>query len=134
MKCLARQDFNRSFAEIAYRGGMPDIPIRQARSSVILYARVEAGEKAVECRVRNLSTTGACIDNTARLAAGDHVQVAMGTLSLLMAEVVWAKSALAGLRFDRTVDIADARKPRRPGTVVPTVGWTATINNPYRRE
>lgn len=132
MNCLARQHLNGPFADVTYFGGMSDPPIRQIRSSVILHARVETGERAVECRVRNLSTTGACIDNTAMLAVGDRVQVVMGTLRWLVAEVIWAKPTLAGLRFDREVNIADARKPRTHVAVAPSAGWVARIADPYR--
>ncbi len=111
---------------------MPETPTRPLRSSVILYARVETADRAVECRVRNLSTTGACIDNSAALATGDRVQVTMGTVRLLVADVIWAKPTLAGLHFDRKVDIADARKPRAQVAVAPSAGWVARITDPYR--
>ena len=71
-------------------------PPREPRSSVILYALVDTGTQAVECRVRNLSVTGACVDNSAGLTQGDEVRVTMGTLEQLAARVMWAKATLAG--------------------------------------
>lgn len=129
---MPARHLNDAFADRGYCRGMSDALNRPIRSSVILYAHVETDEVAAECRVRNLSTTGACIDNGAALRAGDRVRVTMGTLKQLAAEVVWAKPALAGLRFDRVIDIADARRPRNHVAVTPTAGWAARIADPYR--
>ena len=113
---------------------MPDAtPPRPARSSVILYADVARdGADAVACRVRNLSATGACVDNQAELAEGDRVIVAMGVITPVAADVVWAKPTLAGLRFDREVDLAAARTPRKTGKAA-SAGWIGGLDDPYRR-
>lgn len=108
------------------------------RSSVILYAQVTDQHGPVECRVRNLSPLGACIDNTAGLAPGQTVRVLMGALREMEAEVMWAKPTLAGLRFDRPVDLATARRPRnaaapakQPGSAA--TGWLTNIHDAYHR-
>ncbi|MEH3036913.1 MAG: PilZ domain-containing protein [Sphingomonas adhaesiva] len=127
---------------------MSHAPAREARSSVILYAAIENGSEPVECRVRNLSATGACIDNHAGLVEGDAVTVLMGALRPLSAQVKWANPRLAGLHFDKLIDLAVARQPRprtaasappaaapppsRP-TPAASAGWMQHINNPYRR-
>ncbi|WP_230770244.1 PilZ domain-containing protein [Sphingomonas sp. Leaf4] len=113
-----------------------DVPERERRSSVILRALVETSDAAIECRVRNLSASGACIDNEAELATGARVLVSMGTLHHLRGQVVWATERLAGLRFDKAnIDIDSARKPR--GTVAKTspagAGWLAQLDDPHRR-
>lgn len=118
---------------------------REPRSSVILYACVEKHANVSECRVRNLSATGACLDNGAGLVTGETVTVSMGALAPLSAQVMWANSRLAGLHFDRPIDLAAARQPRaRLATSAPaapaaraagavSAGWIQNIQNPYRR-
>ncbi|MEH3047065.1 PilZ domain-containing protein [Sphingomonas adhaesiva] len=128
---------------------MSSAPVREPRSSVILYACIEKGPEPAECRVRNLSASGACLDNNAGLVQGDIVTVTMGALRPLSAEVMWANPRLAGLHFDKLIDLAAARRPRaragapavaapaavpvpRPGTT-PSAGWIQHIHDPYRR-
>lgn len=105
---------------------------RDKRSGVILRAAVESDGVMVERRVRNLSERGACIDNDGALVAGTTVSVTMGQLEGLVADVVWAKPALAGLRFRRAVDLEAARKPRGLGGVT-RAGWMADIGHAYRK-
>jgi hypothetical protein len=107
---------------------------RSRRASVILYALVErGGEEPVDCRVRNLSIRGACIDDNLCFVVGECVTLTMGALPPFTATVVWAEHDYAGLSFPREVDLAAARQPR--GRVLPTVkaGWTASMDDPYRR-
>ncbi len=113
-----------------------DVPSRERRSSVILRALIETGQATVDSRVRNLSASGACVDNDAGLVPGMRVLVSMGTLHHLHGEVMWATGRLIGLRFDAaSIDIDSARKPR--GTVASAspagAGWLAQIDDPYRR-
>lgn len=116
---------------------MSNNPIREPRASVILYARIVMGERAAEVRVRNLSATGACIDNPGELTKGGKVDVTMGTLTDLAAEVMWTSRTLAGLHFTSgAIDLAEARKPRdREKAAGPTakVGWMNNIHDAYRR-
>ena len=114
---------------------MSDASSRPPRASVILYAAVSRGEAApVECRVRNLSTSGACIDDQASLEPGESVRVAMGTLRPLTAEVMWVARGFAGLQFDRAIDIAAARQPRSRAVAASGAGWLGGMSNPYRRK
>lgn len=111
-------------------------PPRPRRDSVILTARIEAVGGLTECRVRNLSLTGACIDNVGNLRVGDRVLVTIGLAHHLEGSVRWAQVGRAGLYFERTrIDIAAARRPR--GTVAPAsrnaAGWLDQMRNPYRR-
>ena len=115
---------------------MSDSPPREPRSSVILYARVDHRERAVEARVRNLSITGACIDNPGELTKGDEVAVTMGSLQELPAEVMWTSATLAGLHFTKgAIDLAEARKPRDRGATAAkaSAGWINNIHHAYRR-
>jgi hypothetical protein len=107
---------------------------RAKRSSVILKALVQSASApaGVERRVRNLSNTGACVDHAGELSAGETVVLFMGEVADAVAHVMWATDRLAGLRFERDVDLEDARKHR---TAAPTLrsGWMANMNHAYRR-
>jgi hypothetical protein len=115
---------------------MSDSPIREPRNSVILYARIDHADRSVEVRVRNLSATGACIENPGELNQGDQVSATMGTLVRLSAEVMWTSATLAGLHFvDGAIDLAEARKPRDRGVTgaKPSAGWIDNMQHAYRR-
>ncbi len=105
---------------------------RDKRSGVILRAAIEVDGVTVERRVRNLSVRGACVDNDGDLMVGSTVRVTMGQLEEMVAEVMWAKPALAGLRFRRIVDLEAARKPRGRGTGT-SAGWMTEVNHAYRK-
>ena len=114
---------------------MSDIPdtVREKRNSVIVRAAVSvAGGAPVERRVRNLSPSGACVEHDGELRDGATVQLHMGSLSDLSAEVMWVTDRLAGLRFAEPIDLDEARRPRGIG-VKPKAGWIADINDAYRR-
>ncbi len=114
---------------------MPDLsePAREKRNSVIVRAAVAfPGGLPNERRVRNLSRSGACVEHAGELAAGATVQLQMGTITDLAAEVMWVTERLAGLRFAEPIDLDEARKPRGIGTT-PKAGWIAEINDAYRR-
>lgn len=104
---------------------------REKRSGVILRAAIDIGGVTVERRVRNLSDRGACVDNDGDLVAGTTVIVTMGRLDRLVADVVWAKPNLAGLRFHRQVDLEAARKPRGSGAA--RTGWVGEMAHAYRK-
>lgn len=104
---------------------------REKRSSVIVRAEIDIDGARSERRVRNLSLTGACIENRGDLSVGMTIQVAMGVLDPLLADVVWATEALVGLKFHGTVDLAAARTPRS-ALNVPRGGWIADIGDAYR--
>lgn len=106
---------------------------RDKRSGVIIRAAIDIDEKHVERRVRNLSRFGACVDNPGDLAAGKTVRISMGQVENITAEVMWANAQLAGLRFDRAVDLEEARKPRRVTAAAPRAGWIADMSNAYSR-
>ncbi len=115
---------------------MSDSPPREPRASVILYARIDHAGRSVEVRVRNLSATGACIENPGELNQGDQVAVTMGTLLELPAEVMWTSTTLAGLHFvEGAIDLAEARKHRDRGVTGPTpsAGWINNMQHAYRR-
>jgi len=115
---------------------MSDSPPREPRSSVILYARIVHNDRAAEARVRNLSATGACIDNPGKLQQGDRLSVTMGSLEDLPGEVMWTSATLAGLHFtDGAIDLAEARKPRERATsgAKASAGWIRNIQDAYGR-
>ncbi|MFS0772601.1 PilZ domain-containing protein [Sphingomonas sp. 1P08PE] len=104
---------------------------RPKRSGVIIRADVLAADRRVERRVRNLSVTGACLDHGGELVVGQRVQVSMGRLQDMTAEVMWATDKLAGIRFDDQIDLDAARAPRGAGRA--QAGWMTDINHAYRR-
>ncbi|SFP82675.1 PilZ domain-containing protein [Sphingomonas rubra] len=105
---------------------------RDKRSGVILRAMIDVDGLVVERRVRNLSVRGACVDNDGDLIVGSTVLVTMGELEALVAEVMWAKPSLAGLRFHRSIDLEAARKPRGRGLKA-GAGWMTDIDHAYRK-
>lgn len=111
-------------------------PLRPRRDSVFLSARIECRDHVAECRVRNLSVSGVCIDDPGHLPADGRVLVTMGALHHLEGRVCWVRGGRAGLAFDDTpIDIAAARRSR--GTVAPVprhrAGWLGEMHDPYRR-
>ena len=115
---------------------MSDSSPREPRSSVILYARIAHRDRAAEARVRNLSATGACIDNPGELTKGDQVEVTMGSLVDLPAEVMWTSANHTGLHFIKgAIDLAEARKPRDRGATAAkaSAGWIDNLHHAYRR-
>lgn len=108
--------------------------VRDKRSSVILKALVQSrgAPDGVERRIRNLSSNGACLDHAGELCAGDTVVLFMGEIADAVAHIVWATDRLAGLRFEREVDLDAARK-HRSGAPVLRSGWMADMNHAYRR-
>ena len=132
-------------------------PDRAPRSSVFLYARIEAEPEPLDCRVRNISEQGACIDNAADLSDGEHLRLSIGAVRHIEADGAWSKEERAGLHFTRSIDVAAARLPRAKATTAPAAtrltppaqrqpepppagtaqeihaGWMEHIRNPYRR-
>ncbi len=119
---------------MAQSGGMtePTEQTREKRSGVILRATVvRHGDEPAERRVRNLSATGACIEHDGELEPGMALVMAMGAIPLLRAEVMWVRDQLAGVRFDRTVSLDAARRPRGPGKI--GAGWMDALRDGYRK-
>ncbi len=103
---------------------------------MFLKARVESSTIVVECRVRNLSESGVCIDNPVDLSPGKRVLVTMGALHHLEGWVRWAHDGRAGLAFENGhIDVAEARRPRGTVEAVPQhlAGWLSQMHNPYQR-
>ena len=110
-------------------------PPREPRSTVIIRAVVTHGDERSERRVRNLSTTGACVDAQGDLPEGATVTIEIGNARAVFADVVWVKSTMAGLRFRSALDLAAARKPRAPSApgALLKAGWAAELDHAYRR-
>ncbi len=111
-------------------------PPRPRRDSVFLKARVESSDIVVECRVRNVSESGACIDDPVHLPRDGRVLVTMGTLHHLEGRVRWSHDGRAGVLFDSAhIDVAAARRPRGAIEPVPQhlAGWLSQMHSPYRR-
>jgi len=108
-------------------------PTREKRNSVIVRAAVSLpGCASIERRVRNLSRSGACVEQDGALRPGMTVLLHMGTLNALAAEVVWVTERLAGIRFAEQIDLDEARKPRGIGLQA-KAGWMVDMSHAYRR-
>lgn len=110
---------------------------RAQRSSVMLKGEVESayGVRTTH-RVRNLSATGAQIDQAEGLEPNAEVLLCLGALDPIPAHVVWTVNARAGLAFSESIDVTDPRirmaLKERSKVVAPTAGWVAGMVNRYR--
>ena len=119
---------------------------RAPRLNVMLMATIEhaPGSEPTRHRVRDLSTTGARIDNAEKLSAGQTLQISIGTAQTITANIKWVRQGAAGLSFEEAVDIDAARKSvaTKPKSIacpkaqvpssVPTEGWFSALKDPYR--
>lgn len=105
----------------------------EKRESVMMRASVwmPGARTPTDHRIRNLSPSGACIGDPAWLKRGDHIRVTVGHVHDVDATVMWVMDGLAGIRFDRPIDLAAARRTRSVG--VAQTGWMGEINDFYRR-
>lgn len=103
------------------------------RESVMMRALVwmPGARTPTEHRIRNLSISGACMVQPAWLKRGDTVRITIGHVHDVDAEVMWVANGTAGIRFDRPIDLAAARRSSGPGIV--QSGWMGEINDFYRR-
>jgi hypothetical protein len=96
---------------------------RENRSRVIIRAVVHGPcGKDSDRRVRDLSVTGACLEQSGNLMVGDDIQLDIGMLKGVAAKVVWVTECLAGIGFAEPIDVAKARKPK-PDVVTAASGW-----------
>jgi len=91
-------------------------------------------EGASQHRVTNISETGLCIAQAGDLVAGTVVVVAIGSVAPAAANVVWVRSGLAGLAFQKPIDVSEARRRRASGSTLrpPAAGWLTELNSPYK--
>ena len=77
------------------------------RHSVLLSATAEGfGRREIsQHRVRNLSSTGACVDNGTGLRPRGTIVVTVGHLVAIGAQIVWIDQGLAGMKFNKPIQI-----------------------------
>ena len=93
------------------------------RDSVFLLANVVGPDGTTQnCRARNLSPDGVCIDQPSAVAVGTELTLSIGLVEDIRAEVMWTRDGLAGLKFAAPIDPAQARK-RAPKSLDPKRGW-----------
>ncbi|MGA1798015.1 PilZ domain-containing protein [Sphingomonas sp. 4RDLI-65] len=114
------------------------VPLSRAtRTSVMLSTELFRAGRAASSphRVTNISETGICIAQPGDLIVGSVVVVTIGRIEQVVAEVVWVRSGLAGLRFQAPIDVAEARARRPAGyrSIAPSAGWLAALNDPYAK-
>jgi hypothetical protein len=83
---------------------------RRPRKATILTATLTIGAASAEVRVRDLSGTGARVDNSLRLVAGQSVIFDSRRTGRVGAVVAWAEGTLAGLTFERELNLAFAAR------------------------
>jgi acyl-CoA hydrolase len=76
-------------------------------------------QATTEHRVRNLSEDGACVHGGSIFRVGETLVVTVGNLMAIGAEVRWVMDDVAGMKFTRPIQIADAlgkaaRPPKMP--------------------
>ena len=103
------------------------------RESVMMRAQVwmPGARTPSEHRIRNLSISGACMSQPGWLQRGDAIRVTIGHVHDVDATVMWVAEGFAGIRFERPIDLAAARRSRSAG--VAQSGWMGEINDFYRR-
>lgn len=102
---------------------------RAPRESVFLSAVITAfGSGTSKHRVRNISTSGVCVDQAEGLKLGQTVAIALGILGDVGATVMWIDKGLAGLRFAQPIELTAAKTRPKPAHV--EQGWGA---EPWRR-
>ena len=110
---------------------------RATRTSVMLSADVFRvnHDRSSQHRVTNISVTGVCLAQAGDLVSGTVVVVAIGSIAPTAADVVWVRSGLAGLAFQKPIDVSEARRRRAAGNTLrpPAAGWLTDLNNPYKR-
>lgn len=96
---------------------------REARESVFLSALVTRFGAAAPTRhrVRNLSASGACIDQADVLRQGQTIVVDVGQLAEVGATVRWVDGGLAGLQFAQQIRMDAAKTRPKPAHV--QQGW-----------
>ena len=103
---------------------------RENRSRVIIRAVVHGPcGREPERRVRDLSSTGACVEQSGNLMSGDDITLDIGMLKAVAGKVVWVTENLAGIAFVEAIDLAKARKPK-PEVVTAASGWVSGLELP----
>jgi len=106
----------------------------EKRESVMMRALVwmPGARMPSEHRIRNLSPSGACMAQPAWLKRGDTIRITIGHVHDADAEVMWVVQGAAGIRFERPINLAAARRASSPGVV--QAGWMGGMNDFYRRK
>jgi hypothetical protein len=105
---------------------------RENRSRVIIRAIVHGPcGMEPERRVRDLSSTGACVEQTGNLMTGDKVSLDIGPLKDISGQVVWTTDYLAGIAFTEPIDVAKTQKPKAEA-VTAASGWVSGFVDPWK--
>jgi hypothetical protein len=89
---------------------------RDKRESVMLRAIVwtRSAHAPTEHRVRNLSVSGARLDQAHHFICSEALRVSIGFLTDIPARVVWVDAESAGIYFEKRIDIAAAHRRGTP--------------------
>ena len=72
----------------------------KARNRVLKAGTIEFGGGAIDCTVRNLSSTGAALDVTSPVGIPEHFTLVIQADGIhLPCQVVWRKERRIGVRF-----------------------------------
>lgn len=105
----------------------------EKRESVMMRAQIwmPGARTPTDHRIRNLSPSGACMMQPGWLKRGDSIRISVGHVHDVDATVMWVQGEQAGIKFDRPIDLAAARRPSGAG--VARTGWVGGMNDFYRR-
>lgn len=105
---------------------------RAKRESVFRTASIilDTGRR-VECRVRNVSPTGAGVSHKGDLRAGMAIRITIGKAPETGAQVVWATDDQAGIALGAVPQADDAKSEDHMPVV--HAGWMAEIDDRYRK-
>jgi len=90
---------------------MPELAVEpggraETRSNIFVAATIVSARASGPVRIRNMSSLGALVEGSVMPPEGERVQISRGSLQV-SGIVVWQSGSRAGIRFDRTVSIAD---------------------------
>lgn len=78
----------------------------EPRTNLFVMASISATTASGPVKIRNLSPRGALIESSGLPALGESYELKRGSL-LAAGEIVWREGNKAGLRFDRSIAVAD---------------------------
>jgi hypothetical protein len=84
-----------------------------------------------ERRIRDLSATGACVEQSGNLMTGDKVSLDIGPLKDIAARIVWTTEYLAGIAFAAPIDVAKTQRPKTEA-VTAASGWVSGFVDPWK--
>src|SRR6185437_11660714 len=94
------------------------------RKAVLWSGTLATAKGSVDCRIINISTSGAKVRATAELHKGEHVTLAIRNLGEFHSTVVWVREGHFGLHFvEQKAEPAAAPAPAPTPEPAPSSSW-----------